>query len=244
MYFNCSLFNIGHTLQKNVHLTCTHLSKEIFQEAKDAFDNMAAQELMDYHLWTFERLEEYLREAVNYNIIIMSLYIKQGVINDSKWLETFIRPALQKAFVHLVRMSKQGFLKQSNVYQLFQVDFLLDNDLNLWHVKTHPTPPFDLESKTSSKLIVSMLQDLFEIQYAYYQSRMKRLMEVMTEMQDRLQVGEDVDYEKQKAKYREASKNRLESEYEISKRNSWTLIVDENLPRVEAYFGHLSEECV
>ncbi len=38
--------------------------------------------------------------------------------------------------------------------------------------------------------------------------------------------------------------NYLEPEYQISKTNSWTLIMDENIKGKGAYMGILADECI
>jgi len=53
--------------KKNVHLTNTHLSKEIFDQATEdnLYQGMNEQELRDYQMWLMEDLQNYLLKIVN-----------------------------------------------------------------------------------------------------------------------------------------------------------------------------------
>lgn len=65
-------------------------------------------------MWSLERLEEHL--------------IKVGRVKKSDdWLNTVLRPQFKKAFIHTVRMSEGAFWKQSNVFEMFGLDFMLDD---------------------------------------------------------------------------------------------------------------------
>jgi hypothetical protein len=220
-----------HSNERGTHLTNTHLAQKRFDEAKNKTVNgMNEAQLKDYHLWSFDRLRDFLLET--------------GKIKDSNWLENYLRPAFQKSFINLIRMGKDGLWKQSNVYQLFGLDFMLDDDLNLWYIEGNPNPQLHQNTKTMSEMMTRMLKDMFEIQYNYYRSRMARVMEVIAKMQMEAAKKKNINYAKWQAEYKEAAKNRLAPEYQISKKNTFKLILDENLPGAEAYFGHVSSKCI
>ena len=142
-------------------------------------------------------------------------------------------------------MSSYTFWNQSNVYEFFGLDFMLDNDLNLWFIECNSSPQFVETNERSLGFLTTMLNDMFEIQYSYYKSRMKRVLNVIRGMQADLRKDErPIDYKSWKAAYKEAAANRLEPEYQINKNNSFTLIIDQNLPGAEAYMGYLAPECI
>jgi hypothetical protein len=220
-----------HSKERGTHLTNTHLAQKKFDEAKhNTVNGMNEAQLKEYHLWSFDKLQAFLLES--------------GKITDSNWLDNYLRPAFQKAFIHLVRMGKDDFWKQSNVYQLFGLDFMLDDNLNLWYIEGNPNPQLHQNTPKMSQMMNTMLKDMFEIQYSYYRSRMSRLMEVIARMQMEAAKKKYTDYEKWQAEYQEAAKNTLEPEYQISKDNTFKLIMDENLSGSKAYFGHISSKCV
>jgi len=215
---------------KSVHLTNTHLSKDIFAEAKEkniTFNNMTEEELRDYQMWTYEDLAEYL--------------LKAGKIKDSNWLNNYLRPNFYEAFIHIVRMSAHAFWNQSNVYELFGLDFMLDEELNLWFIECNSSPQLIGTNEYKTNFLIKMLEDVFEIQYSYYRSRMKRALRLIKRMNGEESEGEKEN--KWRKEYSKISKNFFEPEYQLSPNNSFRLIMDLNLNGTDAYFGHIQPEC-
>jgi hypothetical protein len=217
---------------KSVHLTNTHLSKDIFAEASEkniTINGMNEEQLRDYQMWTFERLATYLYKA--------------GKVKDPDWLNTYLRPTFYEAFIHTVRMSAHAFWNESNVYEMFGLDFMLDEELNLWFIECNSSPQLIGTNPYKTKFLVKMLKDLFEIQYGLYRSRMKRILRVIKEMNQGAADEGQIDYGYWRRQYNAATVNRLDPEYELSKGNNFKIILDHNLSGKEAYFGHLDEEC-
>jgi len=222
---------VKNSKDRATHLTNTYLAEQKFAEAREenkTINGMTADELKDYHLWDFTDLQDYL--------------LSEGQINDPNWLENYLRPAFKKALVHIVRATSYTFWKQSNIHELHGLDFMLDEDLQLWFIECNPNP---LLTGVKPELIEKMLLDMFEIQYAYYHSRMKRVLEVIRNMQTALKEKDNVNMAKWKKQYKSAVKNRLEPEFQISQSNTFSLFIDQNLlPSSDAYFGYLDEECI
>jgi len=221
-----------HSSDKSVHLTNTHLSKDKFAEAEannSTINGMTAQELRDYQMWTFERLGDYLYES--------------GKVKSRDWVEKTLKPSFQEAFIHTVRMSAHAFWNQSNVYEMFGLDFMLDEDLNLWFIECNSSPQLIGTNDQKTKFLEEMLEDLFEIQYGLYRSRMQRILGVLKKVSRASAEDQVVDYTKWREEYAEASRNRFEPEYKIKKDNSFKLIMDMNKKGKDAFFGHLDDEC-
>jgi len=153
-----------------------------------------------------------------------------------------LKPAFQKAFVHVARMAEKSLWKQSNVYEMFGLDFMLDNRLNLWLLECNSSP--QLLEDNGKEFMTKMLEDLFQIQYGYYRSRMSRTLELVRKMKEEEKSKGSIDLNQWQEKYQEAIKNRFEPEFKPQESNSWTLVVDKNLPGAAAYFGHVANECV
>lgn len=222
-----------HSTDKSVHLTNTHLAKDIFAIAEEKginLNGMNAEQLRNYQMWTFEKLQNYL--------------FKSEKTTDPKWVDNYLRPSFYKAFIHSTRMSADAFWKQSNVYEMFGLDFMLDDQLNLWFIECNSSPQLIGTNEMKTKFLVTMLKDLFEIQYGLYRSRMQRLLTVIKKMNiDAAETG-SIDYDNYRILYAEAAKNRFEPEYEISADNTFKLIMDENLDGPERYMNILEPECV
>jgi len=218
--------------EKNVHFTNTHLSKKIFKEiGEDEFyDGMDEHELRDYQMWTMEDLQEYLLEI--------------GHIKDKNWLENYLRPKFKEAFVHLARMAEDSFYKTSSVFEMYGLDFVMDEHTDLWFIECNPSPQLVGTTQKKTDFIIKMITDLFKIQYAYLRSRMKRVHAFIRKMQNRELDGENLDFPKLRNEFDVINKNRLEPEFQISKTNSFTLILDKNLNEENAYFNHLNKDCI
>jgi len=217
---------------RSTHLTNTHLSKDIFAEIKQrntTLNGMNETELRDYQMWSLEDLQEHL--------------LSVGKISDPNWLNNYLKPKFKEAFIHIVRMTSGAFWKQSNVYEMFGLDFMLDSDLNLWFIECNSSPQLIGTNPYKTDFLIKMLKDLFEIQYAYYKSRMARVLRILKDMDEEAAIIGTRDYSKWTDVFAEAWKNRLEPEFNISANNSFEIIMDQNLQGPDAYFGILKDEC-
>ena len=141
-------------------------------------------------------------------------------------------------------MVRHSIYKHSGVFEMFGLDFILDDDLNLWFIECNASPQLIGTNEEKTIFLTTMLRDLFEIQYAYFRSRMKRVFNVLYQMNKELEAKKDIDYEAWKKEYDRVNRNYLEPEYQISPKNGFVLIMDKNLNGSDAYFGHLPPECV
>lgn len=218
----------------DVHLTNTHLAKQKFEEAavSGKYNGMTEDQLRDYQMWTFDQLQKYL--------------LTTKKITDPNWIESYLRPKFKKAFIHTVRMSEHYFSKESNFYELFGLDFMLDDQFNLWFIECNASPQLVGTNPLKTEFLVRMLTDMFKIQVAFYRSRMKRVFDVIDRLQYELDNKFDVNMDKYYRDFDQANKNYLEEEFAdmITHENSFSLIIDRNLKGGKAYMGILPEQCV
>jgi len=127
---------------------------------------------------------------------------------------------------------------------MFGLDFVMDEDTNIWLIEVNPSPQMVGTNERKTKFLTQLTTDMFEIQYAYLRSRMKRVYNFMKEMERRETEGEELNYEKMRYQFEKINMNKLEKEFEINLNNSFTLIMDKNIKGSGAYFGHLKEECI
>eukprot|EP00331_Platyophrya_macrostoma_P001747 CAMPEP_0176421250 /NCGR_PEP_ID=MMETSP0127-20121128/9062_1 /TAXON_ID=938130 /ORGANISM="Platyophrya macrostoma, Strain WH" /LENGTH=699 /DNA_ID=CAMNT_0017801945 /DNA_START=20 /DNA_END=2119 /DNA_ORIENTATION=- len=226
---------------KSVHLTNTHLSKEIFKavasgdsadsgEVPAGVQGMNETELRDYQMWTMPQLEKHLYE--------------KGKITTPNWLDNYLRPQFQKAFVHTARMTEDWFLKHSGVFEMFGLDFILDDQLNLWFIECNASPQLIGTVQKKTDFLSKMLSDLFHIQYAYLRSRMKRVHQFMAKLSANKEKRDAKTWAALRKEFKEINKNKLEPEFPLPADNSFTLIVDKSLKGAAAYFGHIEPDCV
>ena len=127
---------------------------------------------------------------------------------------------------------------------MFAADLMIDDKLNIWFVEVNTNPQLIPSTEEKHIMYLSMLRGLFEIQYAYFRSRMKRYLILLKEMyrspgNTRM---EKLDYWKKR--YQDASLNRLEPEFQISPNNSWVPFIDMNRKGSDAFYGLLPEGCL
>ena len=141
-------------------------------------------------------------------------------------------------------MSKHAFWRHSSVYEIFELDFILDDDLNVWFTGASGSPQFTATNPLKEKFIIETLTDMFEIQYAYLRSKTNRLITIVHKVMDVLFQLKKYDIAAAKAEFFKANKNFLEPQYKISENNTWSKIVDENLQGTEAYMNLIDSECI
>jgi len=141
-------------------------------------------------------------------------------------------------------MTAHAFWKQSNVFEMFGLDFMLDEDLNLWFIECNSSPQLVGTNTYKTNFLIKMLKDLYEIQYAFFKSRMARVVKIIKQMELEGVMEGAINYTKWRQEYTEASRNRLEPQFNISADNSFHLIMDLNKDKSEAYFGNLRDECI
>jgi len=217
---------------KNVHFTNTHLSKTIFAEAKgNKIGGATEEELRDYQMWLLEDLQEYL--------------LKTGKVSNKNWLDEELRPKFKQAFVHIARMIEKSLYKTPSVFELFGLDFVMDEDLNIWFIECNPSPQYVGTNDRKTRFLTKMLTDMFEVQFAYYRSRMTRAFNFMNNMFKNTEKEEDINYQTLREEFEtKINVNKLEPEYLIGSNNGFKLLIDKNVEGEGAYFGHLSKECI
>jgi len=229
----------NNSTDKKVLLTNLALNKQIYQEVKDGnlFNGMDEEQLKVAQQWSFERLQAYL--------------LKTGVITDPNWLDNYLRPEFKKAMIHLIRMASYNFLKRSSLYELYGVDFLLDQNLNLWFIEANSGPALGGYSQPMEKFIAKMIGDHFQVVMGLIRSRAKRVVNYVNKVieSDLAVEGKDdkvfiKDLKQRIAEFKTVSRNYFEKEFEPSADNGFQKIVDDNLYGTSRYQGLIDEDCI
>jgi len=223
---------------KDVLLTNTELSKDIFAEAAKGglFHGMNETELRDFQMWTFPQLQAYL--------------LKKGIITDQNWLDNHLRPQFKKAMIHLLRMSQHSFLKWSGVYELYGPDFILDENLNLWFLECNSSPALVGTSASKEKFLIEMLTDHYDIVINYLRSRTKRIINFVNRViEDAKTSNYPLDkylsrnFALLRKEFIDVTKNYFEPEFQPRSNNSFSKIIDENEDGLSRYSGFIPLEC-
>jgi len=239
-YFTVSLadFNANAT-DKSAFLTNSDVARRYFliNQQKGMFQNMTVKDLWEHTLWSFETFQNYL--------------LGQGLINDTNWLDNYLRPELKKMVVHIIRMSQGSLAKRSSVYEIFGVDLMLDTNFNLWFIEANANPDLEEYPNELDDLLKNMLVDSFEVQFGLLRSRTKRIIAYVNSLikdEKAWRIDNDQVYllnpEKRKEEFKKISMNYFEPEFEPPVKARFPKVVDENKIGVEIYNGVLEYDCM
>jgi len=218
--------------EKKVLLTNLALNQQIYDKAKGGFlyEGMDEEELKIAQQWSFERLKDYLLE--------------KRIISDPNWLDNYLRPEFKKAMTHFLRMAADGFLKDSTLYELYGVDYMLDTDLNLWFIEANSGPAFDGYSKPMAKFIIKMLQDHFKVVHGLLKSRISRIIGYVNGLTEAGLVGKEAsgdvkidNLERRRKEFSILARNYFEKDYEPGVDNGFSKFLDDNLPNSRTAYG-------
>ena len=216
-----------------VHITNTSKSKKIIKECKEKgtkHNGMDYKQLRDFQMKTLEDLQEYLLEI--------------GKITDKNWLDNYLRPEFKRAFMSMAKMSEEHLHDSPDVFELFGVDFVIDDDLKLYIVEVNASPMIIGTAKRKTQLLTGMMTGLFDIQYAYQYSRTKRALNYLKKNGKKIKKAKKVG--KYIREFEALYRNYLEPEFAgmIKEDNPWQLVYDGNLDGREKYQNMVDEKCV
>jgi tubulin polyglutamylase TTLL1 len=239
-YLRMSLHEYDSSSQeKGVFLTNTAVSRPLFAiaEKNGTYQGLTLEEIKQKSYWLYPQLHKYLQE--------------QGKVTDPDWVENYLRKEVKRAMIHLIRMGQDTLLKKSSLHELYGVDFMMDENLDLWFIEANARPLIEGWTPERNDYFNSMLVDSFEIVFGLLRSRTKRIANYINHL---TQMNGEWEYkngnmrvnslEERRAEFRELTKNRFEPEFEPRAGNGFQKIIDENLSGVDRYMGLIEEECL
>lgn len=148
---------------------------------------------------------------------------------------------------HLMRMAGDGFFKKSSLFELYGVDFIMDENLDVWFIEANAMPLIHGFTQETTDLINQVLTDTLEIATGLLRSRMKRIVvyiNALTKIAAQNGGIDNLDIEEKRMEFRELTKNKFELEYFPSRSNGFERVVDENYSGTKRYFGLIDEKCL
>ena len=195
-------------------------------------NQMTEDEIQEYTTWYWKDLHRYLME--------------QGLVSDPDWLDNYFRPEIQKSMVHLVRMAQDAFAKKSSVYEVYGLDFIMDENLGLWFIEANNMPLIRGFTKDSVILINGMLKSMFEIEFGLLKSRMKRVILYINQLTEQFKANNSQlpNMDQAREEFRKLSMNKFEPEFLPSPENGFVLIIDENRVGTDMYYSLIQRDCL
>ena len=142
-------------------------------------------------------------------------------------------------------MSKETWKKQSGVFRLIGMDFMMDQEFNLWFIESNYGPQLPKLLEERWHFMEVLIRDLFEIEYALLRSRMLRirmfLKKVLGENSIQNLTGNIDSLKKQ---FSEVNIDRFETEFPLRDTNTFQKIIDLNFgENIEGYMYVLDDSC-
>ena len=194
------------------------------------FKDWTSKQIQDFTYWPMEKFAGHLYET--------------GVVSDPEWLNNYLRKEFMKVKIHLIRMSHKGFARKSSLFELYGLDYVMDENLNLWYIETNTMPLVDGFTAHSTQLFNQMLIDTFDIVQNLAKSRMKRVVLYINELLRQYEDGAVPNIEARREEFRKLTMNRFEPEFMPRENNTFYQIMDENLQGKDMYMGLIDQECL
>jgi len=228
------------TGDKKTLLTNIALNKEIYAELKSGglYKGMDEDAVKHAQQWSFERFFNYL--------------LSKGIVKDPNWMDNYLRPEFKKAMIHFIRLAQHRFFQHHSVYGLWGIDFMLDEEMNLWFIEANAGPSLNGGYSIDAEgFYIKMLVDHFEIVMGLLRSRMKRVVFYVNNIIKEGQVVQNKDgfvtiknLEGKRREFEKLLRGYFEKEYEPSPSNGFSKIIDEKYEGVDRYMGYLTEDCL
>lgn len=129
-FLRVSLFKYDkNDINRKAHLTNTELAKEIFKKVEEegtTHMGMGINELREFQMRTLPVFQKYLT--------------KNKLVSDPNWVENKLKFDFKKAYVHLLKMCQKDLYKNPGMFEIFGVDFILDDQMNSYIIEVNASP--------------------------------------------------------------------------------------------------------
>jgi len=194
-----------------------------------AFAGWSKRQIDEYTCWSMKQFADHLYE--------------EGIVSDPDWLDNHLRKEFMKVKIHLLRMSQKGFYKVSSLFEIYGLDYVMDENLNLWFIEANTMPLMEGFTTHTNELFHNLMVDAFEIISSLMKSRAKRIIYYINNIIKK--EGEDIkDIEAKKEEFRRLTMNYFEPEFQPRANSTFYKIIDENLSGVERYEDLIEEDCL
>ena len=231
-FLRVSLFKyFKDVINPKAHLTNTELSKTVFKDVENGGTHMGMdlEQLRDFQMRLLPSFQKYL--------------LRKGLVKDKDWIEKVLKKKFFKSYVHLAKMVEKRLHQNPNLFEVFGVDYVIDENFDIFVVEVNASPMQVGTSKEKTRLMKKMNQGIVQITLAFLRSRVKRSMKFLRDNAEAIKNNENLDA--LAVEFRELNRNKVEPEYEHLIQNlSWEKIVDENIEGKDAYMGLIDDECI
>ncbi|CAD8137738.1 unnamed protein product [Paramecium pentaurelia] len=218
------------------HICNTAITEKTHKNQSNSIESQEEDEEM-FIDWNLEGIEELLKE--------------QGRIpKNQNWLQEYLYPRIYVKIIHTIRSGQYAFYQDSRFCEFLAIDFLLDNDLDIWLLEINYNPQILSVTSDRIKRNYKMIEDTMEIAFAYLKSKYKRIKIFLQEELMKYQYSgnriRQVDFRNQFGKHFNQLLDdvQIDQEFSLSKDNLYAHIIDESKQGNEKYFNLIDAECI
>jgi len=128
-------------------------------------------------------------------------------------------------------------------FELFSLDFIMGEGGRFYLMDVKSSPKILFKNPKLTRYYTMLYQDMFEIQYAYLRSRIRRLRTIFPKIHGNIADSRQADFGSMKKQFENLNKNKIDSEFDIDDSNSFKLILDKSMGKA-GYFGYINEDCL
>jgi len=233
-FLRVSLFKYSkNPAQKGAAITNTELSKMVIKRCEkfnETHDGMTADELREFQMKTLDELGDYVNE------------IKK--VNDTNWVDNYLRPEFERAFLSTAKMIEKRVYNSSDVFEMYGVDFVIDDDLKVYIIEINASPMIVGTNSRKTQLMEDMLTGMFNITFAQQYSRTKKGLNFIKEHHDKIQAADKAEQEKLSDEFKLLYRNIVSKEYEhMLENNPWYPVYDGSKNGTSKYHGLITDDC-
>lgn len=91
--------------------------------------------------------------------------VKIGRVKEG-WADNYLRRRMKLMIAHLIKSSEHKLLPHPGVYALLGVDFMIDENLNIWLLEIVISPGLDPIGEKKTRIMTDVLEGTIEIEFA------------------------------------------------------------------------------
>jgi len=145
------------TTDPEAYLTNTHISEDFLKSKNMTREQY--QSMMEDQGWSYQRFEEFM--------------ISEGHVQPG-WMDSYVRTHIKKVMFHVVRMNLHKFVRHPHAWEVCGLDFLLDEDMNLWYLELNLSPSIADTSDDKEKVNLKFLVDQVDLSYALMEGNLMK----------------------------------------------------------------------
>lgn len=116
------------------------------------------------YLSSKNKTSELFHQSTNFQYLFKYLQSIKKLPNS--WMDDVLRKKMKQTMLHIVRVNLSRLVKHPGVFELFGLDFLIDEDFNVWFFEVNLTPSIVGSSAEKKVVNKKLIEDVMRLEYA------------------------------------------------------------------------------